>query len=95
MTRLIDSLYIRIAIAVVVGILLASVLTSFEQPCTRIIAPEEANSYCIELPKAAMYPRKLISDSHILAEYLTILAIGSIVSFALICIVPGRRKKQT
>ena len=94
MARLVDKLYIRIAIAVVVGILLASAFTSFQQPCTRMIAPEEANSYCIEFPKAVEYPQKLFSDSRILAEYIMHFAIGSIVSFTIINMVPGNRKKR-
>ena len=94
MTKLVGSIYARIAIAVVVGIMLASVLTSFEQPCTTRI-PEEAGSQCTELPKAVMYPDKLISDRRVRTEFLTIFAVGSLIGLTVISILPGRRKKPS
>lgn len=93
MKSYIDKLYVRISIAVIVGLLLAAAFTSFQQLCTTVIAGEEA-SQCVEFPKAIMYPEKLMSDQGLRTKFVTTFAVGSLVSFALVTLarIPRSRK---
>ncbi len=61
MGKLINKIYVRIIIAVVFGLLLASTFTSIQGPCTTVV-PGENTANCVEFSKAVTYPNDLLNN---------------------------------
>jgi hypothetical protein len=95
MLKLLNELYARVIVSVVVGFLLASTSTLIQGPCTTV-PPGENISRCVEFSKAVMHPRDLINNKQgSLADFAGTFAISSLVILALLSTYSQLHKRKS
>lgn len=86
-----SSLKVRIAVAVVVGFLLAGAGTNITYTCE----PRAGEEGCASFEKAIMHPNDLFSNKQdSLVQFSTIFAITSLVSFTLLSVIVLAQKRN-
>ncbi len=89
--KYIHNLSIRIAVAIVVGFLLAGAATKITYSC----APVDGAAGCVSFDKAIMHPSDLLNNKQdSLVHFSETFVVASLISFAVLSIVDVAQKKS-